>query len=184
MIMAHAPAVLEVLLNTPTGAAIAAHLFAPDQTIHVPHLIDVEIAQVLRRYARTGEMSDSRARDALQDYREMLVKPISARHPAGTDPGTASRLHRLRRRLHRPRVGARCPSSRLRSCIGRCRTSRQGAHVLIWSDCQGLRFFQAAGAGAEPCEAERRRRRGVGYGLVPGVFEQQGGWQRRSWRDD
>lgn len=73
MIVADASAVLEVLLNTPTGATIASHLFAQDQTIHVPHLIDVEVAQALRRYARTKEISDSRARTAIQDYRDMPI---------------------------------------------------------------------------------------------------------------
>ncbi|HUA19272.1 MAG TPA: type II toxin-antitoxin system VapC family toxin [Bryobacteraceae bacterium] len=73
MIVADASAVLEVVLNTLTGAAIANRLFAENQTIHAPHLIDVEVAQVLRRYARTKVMEDSRAREVIQDFRDLPI---------------------------------------------------------------------------------------------------------------
>lgn len=77
MIVADASAILEVLLNTATAAAVRNHLFAPGQTIHVPHLADVEVLQVLRRYARTTAISAARARQALQDYTDMPL----ARYP-------------------------------------------------------------------------------------------------------
>jgi len=47
---------LEVLLNTPDGARISDRLFSAGETLHAPHLLDLEVAQVLRRYARSGEM--------------------------------------------------------------------------------------------------------------------------------
>ena len=71
MIVADASAILEVLLNTSTAPAILFHLAGPGESIHVPHLIDVEIAQVLRRYARTNSISPPRAEQALQDYADM-----------------------------------------------------------------------------------------------------------------
>lgn len=67
MIVVDASALLEVLLGTPAAAAVEAHLFAPGETLHAPHLIDLEAAQVLRRYAAAGEVGAGRARAALDD---------------------------------------------------------------------------------------------------------------------
>ncbi|MGH7312901.1 MAG: type II toxin-antitoxin system VapC family toxin [Candidatus Rokuibacteriota bacterium] len=64
-------AVLEVLLNTRASARIAERLFAPNETLHAPHLLDVEIAQVLRRYARAGELDPARGRQALDDLADL-----------------------------------------------------------------------------------------------------------------
>jgi predicted nucleic acid-binding protein len=67
MIVVDAAALLEVLLNTPAGGRIADRLFAAGETLHAPHLLDLEVAQVLRRYTRTGEMSPQRGLQALED---------------------------------------------------------------------------------------------------------------------
>jgi predicted nucleic acid-binding protein len=48
VIVIDASAVLEVLLNRPAGARIADRLFAAGETLHAPHLLDLEVAQVLR----------------------------------------------------------------------------------------------------------------------------------------
>jgi predicted nucleic acid-binding protein len=71
VIVVDTSAVIEVLLNTPGSARIADRLFAPNETLHAPHLLDVEVAQVLRRYARTGELDPARGRQALQDLAEL-----------------------------------------------------------------------------------------------------------------
>jgi predicted nucleic acid-binding protein len=42
-------------------------IFATNQTLHAPHLIDVEIAQVLGRYVRTAVISAERGAEALSD---------------------------------------------------------------------------------------------------------------------
>jgi predicted nucleic acid-binding protein len=65
MIVADASAILELLLRTPSGTAVQALLFRPDETIHAPALIDLEVAQVLRRYVARGDMTEARARGAL-----------------------------------------------------------------------------------------------------------------------
>jgi predicted nucleic acid-binding protein len=59
--------VIEVLLNTPSGIHIAEQFFDPAETLHAPHLLDVEVAQVLRRYTRTGELDTARGLQALED---------------------------------------------------------------------------------------------------------------------
>jgi predicted nucleic acid-binding protein len=42
-------------------------LFAANQTLHAPHLIDLEVAQVLRRYIRSTIISSERGEEALTD---------------------------------------------------------------------------------------------------------------------
>jgi predicted nucleic acid-binding protein len=58
---------LEVLLGTPAGAAVRDRLFSTEQTLHAPHLIDVEVTQVLRRDAASGRVETGRCCDALDD---------------------------------------------------------------------------------------------------------------------
>jgi predicted nucleic acid-binding protein len=67
MIVTDASALLEVLLRTPAAAAVEERLFDPGQTLHAPHLIDIEVAQVLRRYAASGQIEPGRCRDAVTD---------------------------------------------------------------------------------------------------------------------
>lgn len=74
MIVLDASAALEVLLRAPGAALLEERLFERGQTLHAPHLIDVEIAQVLRRYALTGQMSASRCQLALDDWSGFRVE--------------------------------------------------------------------------------------------------------------
>ena len=67
MIVLDASAAFEWLLETPTGARVDERIFSRGASLHAPHLIDVEVAQVLRRYAALGIVTASRARGALQD---------------------------------------------------------------------------------------------------------------------
>ncbi len=67
MIVVDASALIEVLLRTPAAKAVERHLFAPGQTLHAPHLLDIEVAQVIRRYAAKGEIDGDRGRMALAD---------------------------------------------------------------------------------------------------------------------
>jgi predicted nucleic acid-binding protein len=67
VIVVDASALVEVLLQTPAAAAVRDRLFSPRQTLHAPHLIDVEVAQVLRHYAASGRVAPGRCRDALDD---------------------------------------------------------------------------------------------------------------------
>lgn len=79
MLVVDASAVLEVLLNTPHGARVAARLLARGETLHAPHLLDLEVAQVLRRYARAGEVNARRGQEALDDLADL---PLT-RYPDG-----------------------------------------------------------------------------------------------------
>lgn len=65
MIVPDASVLLEVLLRTPAALAIEERLFAPREPLHAPHLVDLEIAQVLRRYVQRGELAPERGRLSL-----------------------------------------------------------------------------------------------------------------------
>lgn len=77
MIVVDASALLEFLLRTPATKLVEDRLFAPGQTLHAPHLLDVEVAQVIRRYAASGEIDGERGRMALADLADL---PLS-RYP-------------------------------------------------------------------------------------------------------
>lgn len=59
---------LEMLLSTPDAPAVYQRVLRRGQTIHAPHLLDLEVLQVLRRYCTSGELTAERAEQALTDY--------------------------------------------------------------------------------------------------------------------
>lgn len=67
MIVLDASAVLELLLRTPTGARVAARIAPHDESLHTPHLLDLEVTQVLRRYEATGVVTAHVIRQAFAD---------------------------------------------------------------------------------------------------------------------
>ena len=73
-IVVDASAVLEVLLRTRRAGAISRRILADDAALHAPHLLDVEVAQVLRRYARAREVGVARATQALADFMDVRVE--------------------------------------------------------------------------------------------------------------
>ncbi len=79
MIVVDASALLEALLRTPAAEAVERRLFDSRQTLHAPHLLDVEVAQVVRRYAAAGEIDHERGRAALADLADFPLR----RYPHG-----------------------------------------------------------------------------------------------------
>lgn len=59
-----------------TGAAKAVEdrVFAPGQTLHAPHLLDVEIAQVIRRHAANQDIESERGFMALADLADVSLR--------------------------------------------------------------------------------------------------------------
>jgi predicted nucleic acid-binding protein len=74
VIVVDASALLEALLRTPAAKAVEERLFAPHQTLHAPHLLDVEVAQVIRRYAAGSEIDSERGRMALTDLADLHLR--------------------------------------------------------------------------------------------------------------
>ena len=74
MIVVDASALVEVLLGMPGAGAVALRLFSPGLTLHAPHLLDVEVAQVVRRFAASGEIDAERGRAALADLADFPLR--------------------------------------------------------------------------------------------------------------
>ena len=111
MIVLDASAAIEWLIKSPTGTKVDRRLFSSSPpTLHVPHLLDVEITQVLRRYVREKTMTTSRGEEALQDLSRPPPQSLPPRHSDAARMGTASGPDGLRRRLCRARGIARRPS--------------------------------------------------------------------------
>ncbi len=64
-------------MQTPAAKGVGQVIFAANQTLHAPHLIDLEIAQVLRRYVRSAAISPERGAEALADLGDFPI----ARYP-------------------------------------------------------------------------------------------------------
>lgn len=69
--MLDASLAVELLLQTPRAAPLTATLLAAQEDLHAPHLIDVEVLQVLRRLCAQSEMTDRRAQEATRDLADL-----------------------------------------------------------------------------------------------------------------
>ena len=67
MIVLDASAAIDWLLQTPAGRQIEDRIYARNESLHAPHLLDVEVGQVLRRLARDSVIAAQRAEEAIQD---------------------------------------------------------------------------------------------------------------------
>lgn len=74
MIVLDASAALEIALRTGPGARIRRRIADRAETLHAPHLIDLEVAQVLRRYERLEDLSPASAEAALQDFSDLPLE--------------------------------------------------------------------------------------------------------------
>ena len=74
MIVVDASALLETLLATGAHAAISQRLFATGESLHAPHVVDVEAARVIRRFESRGDLGEARAREALEDLRAFPMR--------------------------------------------------------------------------------------------------------------
>jgi predicted nucleic acid-binding protein len=74
LIVLDASAALEVLRRGPAADAIEARVFAANAAVHAPHLIDLEVAQVLRRQVLAGQMSAAHGAAALVSWRGFPVE--------------------------------------------------------------------------------------------------------------
>lgn len=73
MIVLDASATVDWLLQTSAGLRIEQRIYAARETLHAPHLLDVEVAQVLRRLVREGTVPVNRAGEALRDLQDLQV---------------------------------------------------------------------------------------------------------------
>ncbi len=73
MIVLDASAVVDWLLQTPAGQRIENRIYSRNETLHTPHLLDLEVIQVLRRLARQGVVPVRRADEAVRDLLDLRI---------------------------------------------------------------------------------------------------------------
>jgi predicted nucleic acid-binding protein len=73
LIVLDASAASAWLIQSPSGLRIENRICSVDETLHAPHLLDVEVAQVLRHLARQDTISAQRADAALQALFDLRV---------------------------------------------------------------------------------------------------------------
>jgi predicted nucleic acid-binding protein len=73
LIVLDASAVLELLLNTEHASLVIERIADPAESLHAPHLLSVEVAQVLRRYVATRSITGDAGRVALDALADLDI---------------------------------------------------------------------------------------------------------------
>ena len=73
MIVLDASAAVDWLLQTPAGRSIDKRIYSRNETLHAPHLLDLEVTQVLRRLALQAVVSIHRADEAVRDLLDLRI---------------------------------------------------------------------------------------------------------------
>jgi predicted nucleic acid-binding protein len=79
VIVLDASATVEMLLGTPLGERILDRVVQPGESLHAPHLLDVEVVSVFRRLLAVGQVADARATQAITDLSDLDL----VRYPHG-----------------------------------------------------------------------------------------------------
>jgi predicted nucleic acid-binding protein len=74
LIVIDASALLELLMGTDRARDVAARALAPRERLHAPHLLDVEVAQALRRLVQLGEITTLRAEQVFEDHQALVIE--------------------------------------------------------------------------------------------------------------
>jgi predicted nucleic acid-binding protein len=77
MIVLDASAAIDWLLQTAAGQQIEKRIYSRNESLAAPHLLDLEVTQVLRRLVRSAAVSARRAEEAIHDLMELRI----ARYP-------------------------------------------------------------------------------------------------------
>ena len=73
MIVLDASATVDWLLQTSAGQRIEHRIYSAKESLHAPHLLDIEVTQVLRRLVREGMVLANRADEAVQDLLDLRL---------------------------------------------------------------------------------------------------------------
>ena len=79
MIVLDASAAVDWLLQTSAGKNIEKRIYLRNETLHAPHLFDLEVTQVLRRLALQGLIPVQRIDEAIRDLLDLRL----TRYPHG-----------------------------------------------------------------------------------------------------
>ena len=87
MIVLDASVVVDFLLRFPPHTeTITARIVAEAPSLAAPHLLDVEVAQVLRRFVHRGELTPESARAVLDDLADLPLVRYPHAHRAHKRP--------------------------------------------------------------------------------------------------
>jgi predicted nucleic acid-binding protein len=73
VIVLDASAAIDWLLQTSEGKTIEQRIYSRNETLHAPHLLDLEVAQVLRRLVRERIVPAQRADEAIDDLLDLRI---------------------------------------------------------------------------------------------------------------
>jgi predicted nucleic acid-binding protein len=73
MIVLDASAAVDWILQTPAGRRIENRIYSRSETLHTPHLLDLEVTQLLRRLVRQGVVPVHRADEAVRDLLDLRI---------------------------------------------------------------------------------------------------------------
>jgi predicted nucleic acid-binding protein len=74
LIVVDASAALELLLRTEKGIKVQERVLDSAESLHAPHLIDIEVSQTLRRLVILKEITAARGKQALEDHVALHIK--------------------------------------------------------------------------------------------------------------
>lgn len=72
MIVLDASSAIDLVLTAGAHERIRPRV-APPETLHAPHLIDLEVLNAIRRLERGGQLSAERGREALVDFGDLRI---------------------------------------------------------------------------------------------------------------
>jgi predicted nucleic acid-binding protein len=73
MIVLDASAAVDWLLQTPAGQRIESRIYSHNENLHAPHLLDLEVTQVLRRLVLQELIPGHRADEAVRDLLDLRI---------------------------------------------------------------------------------------------------------------
>jgi len=74
VIVLDASAAVEFVLGSRKGRAVAERIVPARESVHAPHVIDLEVAQALRRAGASRQADPERLRAALEDFRAIHLE--------------------------------------------------------------------------------------------------------------
>jgi len=88
VVVVDASALVEYLLRTAAASAIEPMLRSAEADLHVPALVDVEVAAALRGAIARGSLQEARASQALQDHLHLPLPRHGHEGPSSSSPAT------------------------------------------------------------------------------------------------
>jgi predicted nucleic acid-binding protein len=74
LIVVDASAIIEILLQTSRAPRLMERALDPAEKLHAPHLLDIEVAHVLRRLVLQKQITASRGEEALDDLSKLVIE--------------------------------------------------------------------------------------------------------------